>query len=152
MTETKNEIWACWLLPRRNLRWLKDKWHLINFDFKKESSKWDEYKQSMLIHSIIYGFQVPPIYFVENKNKNLEYWYSVIDGRQRMDTVNDYLNDKFALHVNTPMYLNEEIAGKMFSELNSDIQNKMYAWCFDIVFLRNITEDEIKEQILRLEL
>lgn len=55
--------------------------------------RWEVERQSELIESFLLNVPVPPIYLAEE-----EYGiYSIIDGKQRITAVSDYLNNSFAL-------------------------------------------------------
>jgi Protein of unknown function DUF262 len=55
--------------------------------------RWEIERQSELIESFLLNVPVPPIYLAEE-----EYGvYSIIDGKQRITAVSDYLNNAFAL-------------------------------------------------------
>lgn len=54
---------------------------------------WENKQKSELIESVIMGIPLPIIYLAENKEGNL----IVVDGRQRLTTFFDFLNNKFTL-------------------------------------------------------
>jgi len=55
--------------------------------------RWSLQKKSQLIESFLMNIPIPPIFlFARAYNK-----YEVVDGRQRLDTIREYLNDEFGL-------------------------------------------------------
>ncbi len=79
---------------------------------------WTEDKQSKLIESFILNVPVPPIYFSED-----EYGiYSVIDGKQRLTSIHNFLNDKFKLK-NLEVF--SELNGLKFSDLPNQIKHAL---------------------------
>jgi hypothetical protein len=62
-------------------------------DFQRESNVWTLKQKSELIESILIGIPLPIFYVKEDKKGNL----ILIDGRQRLSTIFDYLDNKFAL-------------------------------------------------------
>lgn len=56
---------------------------------------WDNEKATYFIESILLGTEIPPLVFFQTKERN-----EVIDGRQRYETIERFLNDKFALDNN----------------------------------------------------
>ena len=80
--------------------------------------RWKPDRQSLLIESFILNVPVPPIYLAEE-----EYGiYSIIDGKQRITAVSDYLNNSFALRG-----LEEfpELNGARFRDLPKSIQGAL---------------------------
>jgi Protein of unknown function DUF262 len=55
---------------------------------------WDNKRKSRLIESILLGIPLPVFYFSQNKDST----YSVVDGIQRLNTIYDFMNNKFALN------------------------------------------------------
>ncbi len=83
----------------------------INGYFQRKSRLWDEGTKSRLIETIIMDIPVPPLYFdVISKNEWL-----VIDGLQRISTITDFYDDKFAL---SELDFLSDLKGKKFSELD----------------------------------
>ena len=62
-------------------------------DFQRESGVWNLKQKSELIESILIGIPLPIIYVKEDKKGNL----ILIDGRQRLSTIFDYMDNKFSL-------------------------------------------------------
>lgn len=78
-------------------------------------TRWDTKKKSRLIESFLMNIPVPAIYLFEREYSR----YEVMDGRQRLGTIHDYLNDRFALK---GMDFWKELEGFRFSELPDTIQ------------------------------
>ena len=53
---------------------------------------WDDEKATYFIESILLGTEIPPLVFFQTKTDN-----EVIDGRQRFETINNFLKDKLTL-------------------------------------------------------
>lgn len=80
--------------------------------------RWDVDRQSELIESFLLNVPVPPIYLAEE-----DYGvYSIIDGKQRITAVTDYLNNVFPLKG-----LDEfnDLNGARFRELPRTLQNAL---------------------------
>jgi hypothetical protein len=80
--------------------------------------RWEVERQSELIESFLLNVPVPPIYLAEE-----DYGvYSIIDGKQRITAVSDYLNNVFALKG-----LEEfpDLNGARFRELPRTLQNAL---------------------------
>jgi hypothetical protein len=80
--------------------------------------RWEVERQSELIESFLLNVPVPPIYLAEE-----DYGvYSIIDGKQRITAVTDYLNNSFSLKG-----LEEfpELIGARFRDLPRTLQNAL---------------------------
>jgi hypothetical protein len=80
--------------------------------------RWQIERQSELIESFLLNVPVPPIYLAEE-----EYGiYSIIDGKQRITAVSDYLNNSFALRGLAEF---PELNGARFRELPRPLQSAL---------------------------
>ncbi len=77
--------------------------------------RWDILKQSRLIESLLLNVPIPPIYLNEDRYGR----YSVIDGKQRISAVQQFLSGDFALQ---GLHIFSDLNGKRFPELPSQIQ------------------------------
>lgn len=76
---------------------------------------WNPKQKSELIESIIIGIPLPILYIKENKDGN----WILIDGRQRLSTIFDFMDNKFSL---SNLTILKEFNGRKFSEeLEKDI-------------------------------
>lgn len=108
-------------------------------------NRWSEDKQSKLIESFILNVPVPPIYFSED-----EYGvYSVIDGKQRLTSIHNFLSDGFKLK-NLEVF--QELNGLTFSELPNQIKNALTVRPYiRIVTLLKQSNNDLKYEVfLRL--
>lgn len=65
----------------------------ITIPFYQRNFVWNDKKQSRFIESIMLDLPIPPMFFAESENGVLE----VIDGSQRIRTINDFLNNNLKL-------------------------------------------------------
>lgn len=78
--------------------------------------RWGPEKRSALIESFLLNIPVPPIYLAEDEFGS----YSVIDGKQRITAIADFMNGEVPL---TRLERFSEIEGKSFSDLPLPLQN-----------------------------
>jgi len=62
-------------------------------EFQREGNVWSPKQKSELIESILIGIPLPILYIKENKNGE---WF-IIDGRQRLSTIFDFIDNEFEL-------------------------------------------------------
>jgi hypothetical protein len=122
----------------------------INFDhpIQRRAGQWDDTQKSLLIHSILSDFPVPAIYAIQEET------LSVIDGKQRLTNINDFIDEKYALSADTPEVNIDgeiiEIAGKKFSDLTEDLQSEIINFNFQTYVFSDYVDDEVEEVFFRL--
>ena len=80
--------------------------------------RWKPDKQSALIESFLVNVPVPPVYLAEDDFGT----YSVIDGKQRITTINAFMRNRLRLH-NLGKF--EEVNGLKFEDLPKPLQNAL---------------------------
>lgn len=131
----------------------------IDPPYQRQGEIWSRSKQQLLIDSVINQFDIPKIYFHEHlvplELDGSRIKYSIVDGRQRLEAIWDFLEDKFPLsqdfkHIESN---SEEAAGKRFSELQSsfpDIASLLSATSLDVMLIRTDDIELIEEMFSRL--
>ena len=112
---------------------------------------WDDHRKSLLIHSMLTGYPIPPMYATkDSESKN----YSMLDGKQRSNAIYDFLKGKFTLTDIPEVILDDgtevDINGKFFSGLDEDMQDALNNYSLTIYYFEDITEDEVSEMFYRL--
>jgi hypothetical protein len=119
----------------------------LKFDHQVQRNPvWKEDRQSLFIHSLLDGYPYPPVYSVEDQDGNL--WF--LDGKQRLTSVFDYLDDKYPLHHKTPKVNGNKVAGLKFSELPDELRELIEGANFQIYQFRDVSEEQVREIFLRL--
>lgn len=136
----------------------------INFDhIVQRSYVWERSRKSALIESMILGYPIPPIfakrridYGTGKRGGNI---YYIMDGKQRLSTVKEYLNDEFELtELPTIKYIDSisgeeveaDISELRFSELPESLQDILKDVMFSITYFDNLTKEEERELFKRL--
>lgn len=124
----------------------------VNFDNAVQRGLvWDNNKKSLLIHSMIYGYAIPALYFTKDDGGI----YDSLDGKQRSNAISEFLNDEFSLALDTPEVFDDEgnvenISGMTFSQLPEWAQDRVKDFNLTIYYYDGMTEAEIKEFFRRL--
>jgi 5-methylcytosine-specific restriction endonuclease McrA len=108
---------------------------------------WGPSQKQLLIDTILRDYDVPKLYLHQKSEKE----YEVIDGQQRIRTIWDFYDDKFAISSSAEPVKGYNVAGLKFSELDTDIQLLIDMYELDFAVISNCTEDEIREMFLRLQ-
>lgn len=135
----------------------------VDFDhIVQRSYVWEKSRKSALIESMMVGYDIPKVYAKrtdDGSGKRGGNIYSILDGKQRLSTVKQFLNDEFALTELPPVtYLDEtlgekqtvDVSGKRFSELPEGLRDLLQAITFSVVYYDNLTPDEERELFKRL--
>lgn len=79
---------------------------------------WTRKQKSQLIESLLLGIPIPYLYLYEDKNANL----IVLDGRQRLSAIFDYLENQYSL---TNMEFLQNLEGKKITDLTDNLVDKL---------------------------
>lgn len=136
-----------------------------NIDFNhivQRSYVWERKRKTALIESMILGYPVPPIFakrIDDGSGKKAAMVYSIMDGKQRLSTVAQFLNDEFALSDMEPVLVHDEetdkdievnISGSKFSELPESLKDHLNTVMFSVTYFDNLTNEEERELFKRL--
>jgi len=131
----------------------------LNPIYQRQGEVWSRTKQRLLIDSIINQFDIPKIYFHHHAtplkvDQNL-YKYSLVDGRQRLEAIWDFIDGKFTLAEDFVLLSNgsTSAAGKNYVELQAeedDIAGLFDASPLDIMVIQTSDIELIEEMFSRL--
>ncbi len=96
-------------LPISTLRTMVEEQIKLNPEFQRRD-RWDTKKQSRFVESIIMNVPVPPVFLGEDKYGS----YVVLDGRQRLTAIYEYLRNTYALE---KLEVWKELNGMRFTDL-----------------------------------
>lgn len=128
----------------------------------QRSFVWERSRKSALIESMILGYPVPSIFakrIDDGTGKRGGNIYYIMDGKQRLSTIKEYLNDEFDLtdlpivkyvDTTTGEEVEEDISGIKFSELPEGLQDILNSVMFSIIYFDNLTPTEERELFKRL--
>ena len=114
---------------------------------------WDNKRKSLLIHSLIMGYPVPPLYAAKADDG-----YDVLDGKQRCNALYEFMHDMFELTDVPEVYVvNEDgeteeidINTLKFSEMEEQLQDAVKDYQIAMHYFEGITPDEVSEMFFRL--
>ena len=135
----------------------------INFEhIIQRSYVWERTRKSSLIESMILGYPIPAVFakrMDDGSGKRGGNTYFIMDGKQRLSTVKEFLNDEFALSKLSPVtYFDTEedkevvvdISNKKFSELPEGLKDFLNTVTFAVTYFDNLTKEEERELFKRL--
>jgi len=123
---------------------IKDKTIDLKPEYQRRD-RWNDIRQSKLIESFLMNVPVPPIFLNEDEIG----MYSVIDGKQRLISIHNFLTDKLKLK---GLEIFSKLNGKYYSNLQQKFQKiiKTRAILRAIIILRQSDQDIKYEVFQRL--
>jgi len=133
----------------------------INFEppYQRIGGIWDLETKQFFLDSIVNSFDIPKIYihYFPDKFNSLyeDKMYAIIDGKQRMQTIFEFLDGKINLGDNIVYFKDPSISIKNFSyadlaEKHRNIRSDFDNYVLDIVYVISDEKDRIEELFARL--
>lgn len=99
--------------------------HLLNkYNYSppyQRRSVWSDEKKSFLIDSILNNFPIPPIFLHQKIDTSTgKTQYDVIDGKQRLDSIIQFIQNKIPSASESASAFSEDIAGAFFKDLEGE--------------------------------
>jgi hypothetical protein len=127
--------------------------------YQRQGAVWSVRSQQLLIDSIINNFDVPKIYVHEHggwvESDGKRYRFSLVDGKQRLEAIWDFLDGKFALSQDFVRIEDgsDEAKGKNYEQLKKEhpeIAAEFAATSLDVMSIRTTDIELIEEMFSRL--
>ena len=103
---------------------------------------WPNRLASLLVESILLNIPIPPCYFSQNDNFELD----VIDGQQRIFSIYRYLDNQFSL---SGLEVLPELNGKRFHQLDRRSQRQIETHTLRAVIITNDSHPEIQFDVFQ---
>jgi len=118
----------------------------VNEEYQRAPRLWPPAARSYFIDTILSGFPFPKVYFQESLNKaTMRPHREIVDGQQRMLTIVDYREGKFALGSNS-----KDFVGKKFDQLSDEEQEKFLTYTVSVDVIRNAQRPDILQMFRRM--
>jgi len=102
-------------------------------------SVWNTNFKQFFIDTILRNYPCPPIFVNMEVSETGTTRYRVIDGKQRLLAILDFLEDRFP--VSTKPYSVGTPSGKYFSQIDIEIQKKVYGYFLPFEFFTDVDEE-----------
>jgi len=134
------------------LSWFTDQYRMGNLDMEppyQRKSVWNNDYKVYFIDTILRNFPCPTIFLAVEISPSGLTKYHVVDGKQRLLTVFEFVNDEFATSPSTK-YSDPNYADKYFSQLPEEIKPKFWGYKFTIEYLKDTNSAELNQSFDRL--
>lgn len=124
---------------------------IFNHPIQRKTGQWTKEQKSLLIHSMLSDYPIPPLYAIKDKMKDNK--YSILDGKQRLTIIKDFMEDKFNLLNVPPVIIDDiefDINGLKFSGLQEELKDELKDVNLLIYIFEDCSEYEIEEIFFRL--
>ena len=126
--------------------WLRRRELIVNPEYQRGGGLWPTAAKSYFIDTILKEFPFPKVYFHERIDRDTKRpRREIVDGQQRLTTILDFVEGKFALGGNAG-----DLEGKKFDRLEEEQQNSFYSYTVSVDVIRNAERTEILQMFRRM--
>jgi len=129
----------------------------LNPVYQRQGGVWPTSKQQLLIDSILNGYDIPKIYLHDFSRANQANHFAVVDGKQRLLAIRNFLADEFEIPADITFTGNpppgaapEDLGGSLFSQLPEEWRVWFNGQSLTIVLIETDDLDEIEDLFFRL--
>lgn len=121
---------------------------LVDYRYQRSEKVWPKAAQSFLIESILLGFPVPKLFLHQQTDRvSRTTVHHIIDGQQRSVAIKAFADDELPLARNLEL---KEAAGRTYSELSSELQDKFLSYSLAMDLFVNTPEEQVREIFRRI--
>lgn len=96
----------------------------INPEYQRPGGVWNQTQRQLFIDSLLNRYDIPKLYFhqIDRSQESTNHRYAIVDGRQRLETIWDFVDGKFALAADFEYYGDSEVkaGGMTYEELSQE--------------------------------
>ncbi|MHB8233744.1 MAG: DUF262 domain-containing protein, partial [Solirubrobacteraceae bacterium] len=95
-------------------------------------SVWNRQYRAYFIETILLNYPAPPIFLHETIDSDGVATYSVVDGKQRLTTIFEFIDNEFAVAEDSSL---EQLQGETFADLDKAVRQKFWQYQLPVEFL-----------------
>jgi len=122
--------------------------------YQRESGVWSQNRKQLFIDSLLNQYDVPKFYLHDLRGIDNRYDFAVVDGKQRLTAIWDFLDSRFPLapdfDISHPEEADPPAGGKTFAEFTPTWAEIFKAISLDAVLIQEAEEEDIEEIFSRL--
>jgi hypothetical protein len=132
------------------LSWFTDQYRMGNLDLEppyQRKSIWNNDYKVYFIDTILRNFPCPTIFLAVELSPTGLTKYHVVDGKQRLLTVFEFVNDEFTT---SGEHSDPDYADKYFSQLPNEVKTRFWGYKFTIEYLKTENGKDLNDSFDRL--
>lgn len=133
----------------QNIAWFKDLHTRSRLDMDpsyQRRSVWNRKFQEEFVDTVLLGYPSPAIFLYESISENGAN-YAVVDGKQRLTAVFDFITSTFAVGAKSPI---EKLRGLYYESLPREVKESILRYRFSVENLPSVNEEELNNIFDRL--
>lgn len=119
-------------------------WFEVNREYQRESGVWSLNDKQYLIDTILKDLDIPKIYLGKLGDRD----YEIVDGQQRISTVQEFHDGEFKLDGEINGY---DVDGQYFDDLSEDQIRQFNDFKIHTVVLEDFTDEDIRAMFRKLQ-
>lgn len=134
----------------RPFSWLHDLWQRDQLDMSppyQRRSVWPERFRTDFITTVLLNYPCPAVFLYEEVRPDGSFLYKVVDGKQRLTALFDFVTDKIAISEEHP---NMDLRGRLFSTLDDQAKINVWRYAFSVEFVEQENEAVINDIFNRI--
>ena len=134
----------------RPFSWLNDLHGRNQLDLEppyQRRSVWSDKYRSDFITTVLMNYPCPAIFLFEQIRPDGTFFYKVVDGKQRVTTLLNFVRDGFPVSDDFP---NETLRGKLFSQFDDGLKLTVWRYSFTVEFIEQENEAIINDIFNRI--
>lgn len=142
-----------WRGNRQTISWLYDlhKRHLLEMDPPyQRRSVWNQRYREDFVETILLGYPAPSIFLHEDIDADGNQSYAVVDGKQRLTTIFDFIANTFPTRDDSTAKIPPGQRGVYFKNLDEAVRKRFFAYQFTIEYVPSTDELLINEVFDRI--
>ncbi|QDV25315.1 DUF262 domain-containing protein [Aureliella helgolandensis] len=134
--------------PRHNFQtiaWFRDLFKREKLDLEppyQRRSVWNQSFKDYFIDTVLLGYPTAAIFLYEEFSLSGDVIYRVVDGKQRLTTLFEFLEGKFPVGEKAQL---SSLRGQYWEQLDSDLKKRFWAYEFLVEYLPDTEETKIND-------
>lgn len=134
----------------RPFSWLHDLWKRQQLELDppyQRRSVWTDRFRKEFITTVLLNYPCPAIFLYEEISTDGTFIYKVVDGKQRLMTLFDFVSNNLSISEDHPNHI---LRGKYFPELDDDKKLQVWRYSFSVEFVAQENESIINDIFNRI--
>lgn len=142
-----------WRGNRQTISWFIDLYRrgLLALDPPyQRRSVWTQRYREDFVETILLGYPAPSLFLHEEIDSEGGQTYAVVDGKQRLTAVFDFIGDEYATRDDVEVKIPSELRGRYFKDLEPEVRRQFFAYEFTVEYVPTTDELLINEVFDRI--